>query len=695
MRVDSPDDLVIALAGNPNTGKSTVFNSLTGLNQHTGNWPGKTVANAQGKCAHKGKHLILVDLPGTYSLLANSAEEEAARDYICFGSPDATVVVTDATCLERNLNMVLQVIEITDRVVVCVNLLDEAKRKKIHIDLNKLALLLGVPVIGTNARDGAGLEELKDTVYKAASGEANPIKINYDEAVEDALRLLEPSIRKRIGDKRKSRWLALRLLEGDSTILDSLNDCLGIDLRRDNAIAGALSKVDRYFMQRQISKDEIRDRLVAGIVKLAEDIREKTVWFENRQYNQMDRRIDNILTSRVYGIFIMLALLGGVFWLTIQGANYPSQALATLFFWIEDRLTEFFIWTGLPVWLHGALVAGMYRTLAWVVSVMLPPMAIFFPLFTLLEDLGYLPRIAFNLDNFFKRACAHGKQALTMCMGFGCNAAGVIACRIIDSPRERLIAIITNNFVPCNGRFPTLIALAVIFIAGASGKYQSVVASLCILGVIISGVLITLVVSMILSKTILKGLPSSFTLELPPYRKPQLGRIIVRSIFDRTLFVLARAVMVAAPAGLLTWILANVQVGDISILRHGAQFLHPFAYRLGLDGYILFAFILGFPANEIVIPILIMSYMATGHMIELDSLQALRELFVANGWTWLTGVCTMLFCLNHFPCGTTMLTIYKETQSKKWSLAAFLVPSITGIILCFVVAQTARLFGLI
>jgi ferrous iron transport protein B len=695
--VDSPDDLVVALAGNPNTGKSTVFNSLTGLNQHTGNWPGKTVTNAQGEYTYKGKNFILVDLPGTYSLLANSVEEEVARDFICFGSPNATVVVTDATCLERNLNMVLQVTEITDRVVVCVNLLDEAKRKKIHIDLYKLSTLLGVPVIGTNARDGEGLVELKDTLYKVATGEmkANPIKINYDEVVEDALRMLEPCIRKNISDKGKSRWAALRLLEGDSTILDSLSDYLGIDLREDNAVSGTLTEVKQYLTQRQIGKDELRDRLVLGIVKLAEDIRKKTVLFENRQYNQMDRRIDNILTSRVFGISIMLVLLGGVFWLTIQGANYPSQVLAIVLFWIEKRLTDFFMWVGLPDWLHGVLVLGMYRTLAWVVSVMLPPMAIFFPMFTLLEDLGYLPRIAFNLDNFFKKACAHGKQALTMCMGFGCNAAGVIACRIIESPRERLIATITNNFVPCNGRFPTLIALAMIFIAGLAGKYQSIIASLSILGVIVLGVVITLFVSRILSKTILKGLPSSFTLELPPYRKPQIRKIIVRSIFDRTLFVLARAVMVAAPAGLLTWILANVQVGDISILQHCAQFLDPFAAWLGLDGYILFAFILGFPANEIVIPIIIMSYMATGHMVELDSLVALRELFVANGWTWLTGVCTMLFCLNHFPCGTTMLTIYKETQSKKWPLVAFLVPTITGIILCFVVAQTARLFGLV
>ncbi|HHY04319.1 MAG TPA: ferrous iron transporter B, partial [Thermoanaerobacterales bacterium] len=441
--------------------------------------------------------------------------------------------------------------------------------------------------------------------------------------------------------------------------------------------------------------DTLRDRVVSTIVNTAEQIACKTVVYKSRQHNELDRKIDHILTSKVFGIPIMIALLGLVFWITIQGANYPSELLANGLFWLEERLSILLLSAGVPVFLYDILVLGVYRTLAWVISVMLPPMAIFFPLFTLLEDLGYLPRVAFNLDNFFKRACAHGKQALTMCMGFGCNAAGVIACRIIDSPRERLIATITNNFVPCNGRFPILIALSSIFIAANAGPFKSIAAAAAVMCAIVLGVVITLIISKLLSKTILKGLPSSFTLELPPYRKPQVGRILIRSIFDRTLFVLARAVIVAAPAGVLIWIMANILVGGQSILNHCAAFLQPFGYLLGMDGYILMAFILGFPANEIVIPIIIMSYMSSGAMLELDTIGELRQLLVANGWTWLTAVCTMLFSLNHFPCGTTLLTIFKETQSKKWTFMSFVIPTITGIVICFIVAQSARLLGLV
>lgn len=691
-------DKVIALAGNPNVGKSTVFNSLTGLNQHTGNWPGKTVACAQGKYRHKDKNFIMVDIPGTYSLMANSAEEEIARDFVCFGNPDATVVVTDATCLERNLNLVLQTLEITDKVVLCVNLVDEAKRKKISIDFKELSKLLGIPVIPTNARKGEGLSELMDAVYDVADKHiaTNPIQITYDDVIEQAIKILQPKIWELVDGKINNRWVALRLLDGDSTLLESLNKYLGFNLMDDIEFRGLLNEAKKFLADKGIQPDKLRDRVVSRLVSIAEDISRSTVTFENSQYNITDRKIDRILTSRVFGIPIMLGFLGLIFWLTITGANYPSELIATFLFWLEDLLTEFFAWAGTPPWVHGLLVMGMFRTLAWVVSVMLPPMAIFFPLFTLLEDLGYLPRIAFNLDNFFRKACAHGKQALTMCMGFGCNAAGIIGCRIIDSPRERLIAIITNNFVPCNGRFPTLIAIITMFFAGVvAGPFQSITSALLLTGVIVLGVAMTLLISKILSRTVLKGLPSSFALELPPYRKPQIGKIIVRSVFDRTLFVLGRAVLVAAPVGLVIWVMANIYVGDLSLLSHCAGFLDPFARLIGLDGYILMAFILGFPANEIVVPIIIMSYMATGNLLELDSLNQLRELLVSHGWTWLTALCTMLFSLMHWPCGTTCLTIKKETLSWKWTLISFAIPPATGIIICFLVANAVRLLGLV
>ncbi len=437
----------------------------------------------------------------------------------------------------------------------------------------------------------------------------------------------------------------------------------------------------------------VRDRIVQTIYREAQDIAEKAVKLKGKA-EDVDRMIDNVVTSKIWGYPLMLALLSVVFWLTISGANFPSALLAEFLFGLQDQLTALFQWAGAPDWLHGVLVLGMYRALAWVVSVMLPPMAIFFPLFTFLEDLGYLPRVAFNLDKLFKKAGAHGKQILTMCMGFGCNAAGVIACRIIESPRERLIAILTNNFVPCNGRFPTMIAMAAIFMGLLVSNYNSFTASALVAGVVVLGVSVTLAVSWILSKTLLKGIPSTFTLELPPYRIPKIGSLLIRSVFDRTLFVMMRAVVVAAPAGMVAWILANIQIGGLSILAHLAGWLQGFGCAIGLDGFIVLAFLLGLPANEIVVPILIMSYLAEGAMVELDSIEALRELLVNNGWTWLTALNMMLFSLLHFPCATTLLTIRKETQSLKWTVLAALIPTGIAIAVCFVVAQIVRGLGL-
>lgn len=695
--VGSADGITIALAGNPNTGKSTIFNALTGMNQHTGNWPGKTVMNARGAFSHQGREYSLIDLPGTYSLFANSVEEQVARDFICFGHPDVTVVVADATCLERNLNLVLQILEITDQVILCVNLLDEAQRKRIHVDLDQLSQLLGIPVIGAVASRNKGLLELKNLMEQMADQAITntPVKVGYGQIVEQAVMDLQSEFSTILPEFITPSWAALRLIDHDPAFLQSMEQYLNVDLTQQESLQEkrreVMESLDTYFL----TSEALRDHIVTSIVHTAERISAESIRAEARETKEIDRKIDDILTSKRFGIPIMLLLLSGIFWITIAGANVPSQLLADGLFWMEDQLSHFLLWAGVSPWLHDLAVLGVFRTLAWVVAVMLPPMAIFFPLFTLLEDLGYLPRVAFNLDSFFKRACAHGKQALTLCMGFGCNAAGVVACRIIESPRERLIATITNNFVPCNGRFPTLIAISSMFLAGYAGQFSSFAAAMSVVAVILLAVFLTLLVSRILSKTILKGLPSSFVLELPPYRKPQIGKILVRSFVDRTLFVLGRAVTVAAPAGLVIWVMANITWGEANMLTHCAEFLDPFASLMGLDGYILMAFILGMPANEIVIPILIMGYLSKGSMLELSSLYELKSLLVDNGWTWVTAVCTMLFTLNHWPCGTTLWTIKKETNSWKWTAVSFAVPTVIGFVLCFVVAQTAALLHFI
>lgn len=694
-----PGDRVIALAGNPHVGKSTAFNELTGMHQHTGNWPGKTVVNAQGYCEFEGKGFVLVDLPGCYSLFAHSAEEEAARDFLCFGGADAAAVVCDATCLERNLNLVLQTLEITPQAVVCVNLLDEARRKGVKVDLARLSKLLGVPVVGTEARQTKGLDLFMRRVAQMAALPRKKTRapaVEYPAEIERAVGLLLPETERLCGEALDPRWLALRLLEGcDAQLEAALEEKLGRSPLSDPAVSEKLALALEDLSLCGLTREMLCDKIVSAIVNQAETIAKEVVTIEGAGYSNLDRRLDRLFTSRATGFPILLLLLLLIFWLTIAGANAPSALLSSGLFWLGDRLRELLYALFLPEWLIALLIDGMYKTLSWVVSVMLPPMAIFFPLFTLLEDFGYLPRIAFNLDRVFQRCGACGKQALTTAMGFGCNAAGVVGARIIDSPRERLIAILTNNFIPCNGRLPMLVSLITMFFVAMlpAGGGASALSALLLLAVILLGVAMTFAASKLLSKTVLKGTPSSFALELPPYRRPQIGKVIVRSVFDRTLFVLGRAAAVAAPAGLLIWALANIELGGASLLSHCAQFLDPFARLFGMDGVILLAFLLGWPANEIVIPIVIMAYLAQGSLVEMTDLAALHDLLTQNGWTWVTALCTMLFSLMHWPCSTTCVTIYKETKSLKWTAAAFLLPTLCGLFTCFLVATAAKLFG--
>lgn len=696
IRVDGNENknqFSVALAGNPNVGKSTLFNSLTGSSQHTGNWAGVTVSCFKGSCSSKKYNYVFADLPGTYSLMAHSAEEALARDGICFGNCDAAVVICDSTCLERNLNLVLQILETGIPAMVCVNFMDEAAKKNIRIDLSALSRELSAPVAGTTARKKRSLEHFLDRLDETVDHpDTEPFHISYDAAVEQAISMLLP-FTEPLSSRLSPRWLALRLLENDPGLLRSLNTFLGRDLSEDDALCQAVRQARSHLDQAGIFEDDLKDRIVSGIVNTAESIASRTVSLPEKPYGKRDAFWDRILTGRLAGYPAMIGLLALIFWLTITGANYPSALLSSLFFSFQEKLTAAFMAVNAPQWLHGILVLGVYRVLAWVISVMLPPMAIFFPLFTLLEDFGYLPRIAYNLDRPFQCCKACGKQALTMAMGFGCNAAGVTGCRIIDSPRERLIAILTNSFVPCNGRLPALVTLITLFFTGASsaGPISSLRPALILTFFILTGVAATFFVSRLLSATVLKGMPSSFTLELPPYRRPQIGRVIWRSILDRTLFILGRAAAVATPAGLVIWILANVSIGDISLLARFSGYLDPIGRLMGMDGVILMAFILGLPANEIVIPIIIMAYTSQGTLIEPGNLSDLHTLLISQGWTWVTALCTMVFFLFHWPCSTTLMTIKKETGSLKWTCLSILLPTACGVILCMAITAFSRL----
>ncbi len=673
-----PEDKLIALAGNPNVGKSTIFNSLTGMRQHTGNWPGKTVSNARGYCRGQERGYVMVDLPGTYSLMADSPEEVLARDFICFGGADAVLVVCDATCLDRNMNLLLQTMETGRPVLLCVNLLDEAESKGIHIDLKTLEDKLGIPVIGTVARDKKSREKILSAMDRAFD---IPVKremanIPYPEPVEQALEALMPLAGEIEG--LSPRFICLRLLLGE------MDDRVGLELRE------AAREQREFLAQNGIDTDRLHDMLVSSLVKTGERLCQGAVENGERGYGSRDRAIDRIVTSRIFGYPLMIVLLALVFYLTIKGANYPSQWLSTGLFKIYDGLLELLPSLGAPYWLTGIAVDGAYKTLAWVVSVMLPPMAIFFPLFTLLEDSGYLPRIAYNLDRPFCRCGSCGRQALTMAMGFGCNAAGVVGCRIINSRRERLLAIITNSLVPCNGRFPTLIALISMFLISGGGE-NALLSALALTGLILLSVALTFISTKLLSMTLLKGESSAFVLELPPYRRPELGKVIVRSVMDRTLFVLGRAAAVAAPAGAVLWLLANIGIGGENVLALLSRDLEPLGRLLGMDGAILLAFILGFPANEIVLPIAVMIYSMSGSLTELGELTALRPLLEAQGWTAITALCVMLFSLCHWPCSTTLLTIKKETGSFKWTALSALLPTALGVALCMAVSALGQM----
>ena len=687
----------IALAGNPNTGKSTVFNALTGLRQHTGNWPGKTVTRAEGSFSFHDQRYRIIDLPGTYSLLSTSEDEEVARDFILFGKPDVTVIVVDASRLERNLSLALQILEITDKAVLCLNLMDEARRHHITIDTRTLSRDLGIPVVATSARTKEGIPDLLFAIEEVISGKFQTKKQTYIDLPKEnaeAIAELQSALSELNPELPNTRWLAMRLIEGDESVQKGVEEGTFSAENNPEKQARVLLIADEYH---KILGDSYRNDLVEAIYAQATTLINASVStdFSARSF-RVDRAIDRIVTHKIWGFPIMFLLLAGVLWITIIGANYPSQWLSDLFVgWLYPLLKDGANALHFPWWLSGFLIDGVYLATTWVISVMLPPMAIFFPLFTLLEDFGYLPRVAFNLDKLFRTAGAHGKQALTMSMGFGCNAAGVVATRIINSPREKLIAIITNNFSLCNGRWPTQILIATLFIGALVPKqWSSTVSMLAVIGIAVLGIAFSFLTSWLLSKTLLKGESSFFVLELPPYRPPRFFQTLYTSLIDRTLIVLWRAIVFAAPAGAVIWLICNLQIAQQPIALWLIQGLDPIGVFIGLNGVILLAYIVAIPANEIVIPtVLMLTTMVLGQTAVGEGAGVLMEastsqvgvLLHAGGWTLLTAVNLMLFSLLHNPCSTTIYTIYKETQSKKWTLIATLLPVLYGIVVCFLV----------
>ena len=659
---------VLALAGNPNVGKTTLFNSLTGMRQHTGNWPGKTVGLAQGKC--RGRDMMLVDLPGTYSLLSHSPEEQVARSFLCRGLAQQVLVVCDGGTLTRNLVLVLQILEITPHVTVCVNLLEEARRRGQSLDLELLSQRLGIPVYGVEARSRDSAQALMDAM-EASTFQGQPTAIPYPPEVE---RALESIVALLPDGPLPRRFLALKLLEGEPELLQELSPYI------PQSAKDAAQEAQKA-LEGTLGPGMLPDLFTAAALQAAQALTQGVVTQTLTPGTNRDRRIDRLLTSRLLGYPMMLLLLALVFWLTIVGTNSISDGLQWILNQGEAGLLWLFALVHAPQWLTGLLVLGAYRTTAWVCAVMLPPMAVFFPLFTLLEDVGYLPRVAFLLDKPFALCHGCGKQALSMCMGLGCNAAGVVGCRIIDSPRERLLAILTNSFMPCNGRFPLIITLLTLFFAHSMGSFSL---ALLLTGAILFAVAMTFAVTWLLSRTVLRGEPSAFALELPPYRMPQVGNVLLRSLLDRTVFVLGRALAVACPTGCLLWCLANCSIGNGNLLQWLSAALNPLGQCLGLDGVLLLSFLLGFPANEIVLPIALMTYQAQQVLTPLD-LNALLPILLSQGWTARRAVCMLLFTLFHWPCSTTLLTVRKETGSPLWTALALLVPTAVGAVLCWVV----------
>lgn len=600
----------IILLGNPNVGKSTIFNKLTGLHQHTGNWPGKTVEVFSGKFKYKSKEYHITDLPGTYSFFPASEDERVTCDFVMQNSQNLCIVVCNALAIERGLILALQAMDLCQNVIICINLIDEAERKGVVINTGLISERLGIPVIETSIKDRTSKKRLLEEIYKFSQKTTETSKL----------------------------------------------------------------KTVEYYVEKA-------EEICHGAIKLSQNDIDKT-----------DRKIDRIVMGKYSSVLILAILLCLIFYLTITFAGYPSQLLSDFFEKVHRYIDNILSYSQIPTWLSSMISDGLLNVLFWVVSVMLPPMIIFFPLFALLEDSGYLPRVAYLTDNVFKKCGSCGKQTLTMCMGLGCTCAGVSGCRIFSGEKEKIIATITNSLTPCNGKFPALFLLINIFIVTDSGFLSdNILGSFAFCMIILISFASTYINSFFISKKLFKDSKTPFCLELPSYRKPDFRKIISHSIVNKVFKILSRAIIVSAPAGILIWCLTHIDINEKSLFFWLTQLLDPFGKLLGLDGTILSGFILGFPANEIIMPIIIMGYQAKETLTNFDSLFELKKLLTDNGWNILTAINTIILTLFHWPCSTAVLTIKKETASLKWTAISIVIPTATGFLLCFITNVLFRL----